>query len=119
VSVAVWVGVGLLGGVGACARVLLELAVRARTGAGWPWGHLVVNVSGAFALGVLAGAGVRGDARLLAGTALLGAYTTFSAWMLDADILWRDGRRAAAAANVLGSLALGLAAAALGQTVAS
>lgn len=118
-SAAAWVGVAVLGGLGACARVLLELEVSRQVGMGWPWGHFVVNVSGAFVLGVLGGAGVGGDAELLAGTALLGSFTTFSAWMLDADRLRRIGRPRAAALNLAGSLAAGLAAAALGWWLAS
>lgn len=118
-SLLVWVGVGALGGAGACARVVLELEITRRAHHGWPWGHFVVNVSGALALGVLGGAGVGGDALLLAGTALLGAYTTFSAWMLDCLRLARAGHLRGLALNLAGSLGAGLGAAAFGWWLAS
>jgi CrcB protein len=108
--VIVWVGVALLGGLGAVARALLAEAVTNRP---FPRGILVVNVAGSFALGLLVGAGLHGDALLLAGTALLGAFTTFSTWMVDTVRL----PRRLAVANVVLSLALGLAAVALGRAL--
>lgn len=104
-SAAVWLGVGVLGGAGAVARVLLT-----RLGGGPVRGTLLVNVLGALALGVLAGAGVDGDALLLLGGGLLGAFTTFSTWMAEAH-----ERRSATL--VAGALALGLGAAALGRLI--
>jgi CrcB protein len=101
----VWIGVALLGGVGACARHLI--------GRGTPIGTLAVNVSGSFLLGLLAGAGVSSDAYLLAGTALLGSYTTFSAWMLQTQ----RARPKAAFALVVVSVVLGLGAAAIGRAL--
>ena len=77
-SVLVWLGVGLLGGLGAVVRVLLT---RAAGGPGR--GTAIVNVLGAAALGALLGAGVGGDALLLLGGGLLGAFTTLSAWMAE------------------------------------
>ena len=65
---------------------------------------------GAFALGVLSG-------NFVVGTGFVGAYTTFSTWMLETQRLAEDGRSAAALANVFGSLALGLGAAALGAAL--
>jgi CrcB protein len=110
VSLAVWAGVAALGGLGAVARFLVDLAVSARAGRSFPWGILAVNLSGTFALGLLVGAAVRGDALELAGTGLLGAYTTFSTWMLDSHRLGRRG-----GLDLAGSLALGLLAAWLGR----
>jgi CrcB protein len=107
-----WVAVGLLGGAGAVARVTGTLAL----GRGLPArGTLLVNLIGAFALGVLTGAGVTGDALLLAGTAFLGAFTTFSTWMHEALTLWDRGARGMAAGLVGVALVAGLAAAALGR----
>ena len=105
-----WAGVAALGGVGAVARYLVIEAVPSRD---FPWGTLVVNLSGALALGVLDGAGVAGDALLLAGTATLGAYTTFSTWMLDSLRLGGVRRWA----NLGGSLAAGLGTVALGEAL--
>jgi len=117
VSPAAWAAVGLVGGIGAVARSLLANAIQARAGVRFPLGTLAVNVSGAFALGLLMGAAPGGDATLLAGTALLGAYTTFSTWMLETWMLANTRRRLAAALYVTVSLASGLAAAALGRAL--
>lgn len=114
-TVLVALGLGLLGGAGAVARHLLDGAVSARCGRRLPWGTLAVNLSGTLALGVLAGAALDGDAYRLAATGLLAAYTTFSTWMLESERLARAGRHAAAAANVGGSLAVGLALVWLGR----
>ena len=111
----IWLSIALLGGGGALARWWLDGRVSARVHHGFPYGILAVNLSGAFALGVVAGAELDGDARRLAATGFLGAYTTFSTWMLDSDRLWLQRRHRAATINVLGSLALGLAAVWLGR----
>ena len=108
----VWIGVALLGGVGACARFLVDGAVPARS---FPLGTLVVNLSGAFLLGVLSGAGLSSDAYLLAGTATLGAYTTFSTWMFETERATEEGRPRVAWANIVISVVLGIAAAELGR----
>jgi fluoride exporter len=101
-------GIALLGGAGAVARVAVDALVSARAGTGFPWGILAVNLSGAALLGLLAGLAVHGDARRLLGTALLGSYTTFSTWMLDSHRLAEERRTALALANLLGSIVLGL-----------
>lgn len=113
-----WVAVAAIGGVAAVARFVVDTAVSARlAGTALPFGTLVVNVSGAFALGLLAGLAVRGDALLLAGTAALGSYTTFSTWMLETHRLGEDGRRGLLALNVVVSAAAGLGAVAIGRTL--
>jgi CrcB protein len=118
VSVLTWVGVGVLGGLGAVLRFLLDGAVGSRSRVDLPVGTLAVNVSGALLLGVVAGSGLDGDALLLAGTATLGSYTTFSTWMLETHRLAEDGRSYAAVVNVVVSVALGLAAVAMGRALA-
>jgi CrcB protein len=115
VSLALWAGVAILGGVGAVLRFTVDWLVSLRLGFRFPFGTLAVNLSGAFFLGLLAGAALRGDGYLLAGAATLGSYTTFSAWMLDTQELDARGRRREAIANLVLSLALGLAAAGLGH----
>jgi CrcB protein len=110
-----WLAVGVLGGLGAIARFLLDGLVSAASGARFPLGTMLVNLSGALMLGLLVGLAVRGDAYLLAGTAVIGSYTTFSTWMLESHRLAEDGQRWLASANVLLSLALGVGAAALGR----
>jgi CrcB protein len=116
VSLAVIAGIGLLGGVGAIARFLLDGAVSARAGRSFPWGTLVVNLTGAFALGFLTGK-LSGDAQLLVGTGLLGGYTTFSTWMFESHRLGEDGELRAGVVNLLGSLILGILAVWLGRTL--
>jgi fluoride exporter len=117
VSAWAWLGVALLGGVGANARFLVHTVVSARVGSGFPFGTLVVNASGSLLLGVLAGVSLSGDALVLAGGATLGSYTTFSTWMLETELLASSGRRKAALLNVLVSVALGVGAVALGRAV--
>jgi CrcB protein len=117
VSATVWIAVALLGGVGAVGRFVLDAAIGARSGQEWPVGTLVINASGALALGLLTGLAVTGNALLLAGTATLGSYTTFSTWMLETHRLREDARFLPALANVLISLAVGVGAAALGRVI--
>ena len=80
-------------------------------------GTLAVNLSGAFLLGLLAGASVEGEARLLFGAGLLGAYTTFSTWMVETQRIGEAGKGWLAVTNIVLSLVLGLAAAALGRWI--
>lgn len=114
-SVAVAVGIGLIGGVGAVARFALDGMVAGRAGRSFPWGTLAVNLTGALILGALAGAAVDDDAYRLAGTGLLGSFTTFSTWMLETHRLGEDGQARAGFANVLVSLALGVGAVWIGR----
>lgn len=109
------IGIGLVGGLGAVGRFLLDGVVSQRVGRSFPWGTLTVNVTGAFGLGVLAAVAIADDARLLAGTGLLGAYTTFSTWMLESHRLGEEGRLRLGALNVGVSLVAGIAAAWLGR----
>lgn len=113
-SLAVWLAAGALGAVGAVARFALDGAVARRAPGDLPWGTLAVNVLGSLALGVLAGAGVGGDARFLLAGGLLGAFTTFSTWMLETHRLAEEGEGRLVLANLLLSAGLGLAAVALG-----
>jgi CrcB protein len=108
-------GIALLGGLGALARFVLDGAVSYQVGRAFPFGTLAVNLTGAFAFGVLDGAAVGGDALRLAGVGFLGAYTTFSTWTLEAHRLAEDGRTRLGVANILVSLALGLGCAWLGR----
>jgi len=117
VSWAVWIGVAFLGGCGALARFGLTLLVADRLHPHLPLGTMAVNVSGAFLLGLLAGASVEGDARLLFGVGLLGAYTTFSTWMVETQRIGEAGKRRIAVLDVALSVALGLAAVALGRWI--
>ena len=80
----------------------------------FPLATLLVNVSGSLAMGLLAGwLAFRGDApqhwRLFLATGVLGGYTTFSAFSLDAVLLWERGAWGAAAFYVAGSVAFSVA----------
>jgi CrcB protein len=116
-NLALWIGVGLLGGAGACSRFLLDGIVSSRAGRALPFGTFAVNLTGAFLLGVAVGAALDTDAYRLIGTAALGSYTTFSTWMLEAHRLVEEGQVVEAAANVLVSVALGVGVAALGRSL--
>jgi CrcB protein len=112
-----WIGVGLLGGFGALGRFALDSLVSARSGDAFPLGTLAVNLSGAFVLGLLSGLGLASQAFLLAGTATIGAYTTFSTWMLETHRLAEDRELARAAVNLVLSIIAGVAVAALGRVI--
>lgn len=113
----VWLGVAALGGFGAIARFLLDGAIGERVASDFPAGTFAVNVSGSLLLGLLAGLALSGNALVLAGTATLGSYTTFSTWMLESQRLAEDADLRGAALNVIASLAVGVGAAALGHAI--
>ncbi|HZL48494.1 MAG TPA: fluoride efflux transporter CrcB [Solirubrobacteraceae bacterium] len=115
-SIGIWVGVALLGGIGALGRFLLDTLISARAG-GFPLGTFVVNITGSLLLGLLTGLAVEGQALLLLGTATLGSYTTFSTWMLETHRLAEDGEVTAATVNILLSLTVGVGGAALGRAI--
>lgn len=114
-SVWVWIGVAVVGGLGAVARFLLDGWVDLRFGRELPLGTFAVNVSGAFLLGLLDGLALSGNAMVIAGTATIGAYTTFSTWMFETHRLAEDGEFAAAALNVGISIVAGFGAVVLGH----
>ncbi|GJE29328.1 fluoride efflux transporter CrcB [Methylobacterium organophilum] len=95
------------------------LAVR--LGSSFPWGTLAINVSGSIAMGLVTGwFALRGgslQARLFLATGILGGFTTFSTFSLEAFTLFERGESAAAAAYVLGSLVAGIGGLALGLYV--
>jgi fluoride exporter len=103
------------GAAGAVARFVVDNAVLDRFGGAFPLGILVVNLSGAFVLGLLAALIVdRGvlpaDLRSPLMVGFLGAYTTFSTLMLDSWRLFEDGLPLLALANIAGSTVLGVVA---------
>ena len=113
----VWVGVVLIGGCGAVLRFLVDGAVAARLGRSFPYGTLVVNLTGAAVLGFLTGLSLGREGALLAGTAAVGSYTTFSTWMFETQRLGEDRQVRLMAANLVVSLVAGVALAALGEWV--
>ena len=110
--------VGVGGFFGAVARYLLDSAIGGR----FPWGILVVNVSGSFAVGLLfalvAERGVIADSvRAPVMVGFIGAFTTFSTLALDTWRLAEGGSVPLALANIVGSAVLGLVAVGLGLAV--
>ena len=76
------------GAAGSVLRYLVSVLALAALGGGFPWGTLAVNVAGSAAIGGVAALGVQDNARLLLVTGLLGGFTTFSAFSLEAAQLW-------------------------------
>jgi CrcB protein len=113
-----WLGVLLAGGAGAVLRFLVDRAVAHRAARSFPLGTLVVNISGAALLGLLGSLALNRHTALLADTAFVGSYTTFSTWMLETQRLREERQVRDAVANVVASIVLGLAAALLGQWIA-
>ncbi len=113
--------VALGGALGASLRYLTGVATLRLMGPGFPWGTLTVNVLGSFAMGVLvvtlAHLGGNRFAPLLM-TGLLGGFTTFSAFSLDAVALYERGEVALAGGYVAASVVLSLAALFAGLLVA-
>jgi fluoride exporter len=110
-------GVGVLGGVGALARFLLDGFVAERARGGFPLGTFAVNISGALLLGLLVGLTLRGSALVLAGAAALGSFTTFSTWMIETDRSVEDGQVPVAILNVVLTVLVGAGAVELGRLI--
>lgn len=109
------------GGIGAALRHGVNIGSARVLGLGFPWGTLIVNIVGSTLMGLLAAwfalradAGLSQHARLFLTTGILGGFTTFSAFSLDAVLLWERNEAALAAAYVLGSVALSIAGLAAG-----
>jgi CrcB protein len=101
------------GGIGACARHVVNLLVPRFVGLNFPWATFTVNVTGSLLMGLLAGflafrggGGLTQHARLFLATGVLGGYTTFSAFSLDTALLFERGATGEAVAYMLGSVAL-------------
>ncbi|PGH47555.1 fluoride efflux transporter CrcB [Streptomyces sp. Ru87] len=117
-----WLLVLIGGAVGAPLRYLADRAVQARHASLFPWGTFTVNAAGSLLLGTLTGAAASGAAppemRLLLGTGLCGALTTYSTFSYETLRLAERGHPLAAAANALGSPPIGLGAVWAGAALA-
>jgi len=100
------------GGVGAGLRYLVDIAIMSVTKGRFPWGIVIVNITGSFALGLVASA--LPDAAFVIGAGLLGGYTTFSTAMIDTIALWKDGERRGSVLHLLGTFAASVVAALIG-----
>jgi fluoride exporter len=114
--------VALGGAIGATLRWGIGAWVVGRTGSGFPWHALLINLSGAFLIGVLMALSlekgvVSGDWRLFLGTGVLGGFTTFSTLSYESMALMQDGLWVAGLGNMFGSAIAGLLAAWLGLVV--
>lgn len=119
-----YVWIGLFGLVGTFARFGLQNLVQRATGAGFPWGTFIVNITGSFLVGLIAryGSGSAAmSAELKVGllVGLCGGYTTFSAFSLETVRLLQEGQWLRGAAYVLGSVVVSLAATAIGMRAAA
>lgn len=114
-----YVLIGLGGFLGANARYALSVWAAGRFGTAFPYGTLIINISGSFLMGIVLtliasrfpGAA---NARLLMATGFLGAYTTFSTFAYETLALLRQRDWRGGLLNYVGSVMLGAAAAALG-----
>ena len=104
------------GAIGSSLRHLVNLAALRLVGPMFPWGTMAINIVGSALMGLVAGwfalrSGTtpNQDLRLFLATGILGGFTTFSAFSLDAMLLWQRGEAGAAAFYVLGSVAISLA----------
>jgi len=120
-----YISIGIGSALGGVSRYWLSGVVAQRFGETFPWGTLLVNVSGCFAIGVVAGM-TSTEGRLLVGptwrqflmAGICGGYTTFSSFSLQTMNLARDGQLRWAGANALLSLALCLLAVGAGHSLA-
>jgi CrcB protein len=112
------------GGFGSVLRYLVTFAVTQRVGPGFPWSTLLINVTGSFIIGLVAefylsrAFGMTVEVRTFLMVGVLGGYTTFSTFALDALNLAREGAPSLAIAYAAGSVVLGFAAAFLGVALA-
>lgn len=101
------------GGLGASLRHAVNVGCARTCGTQFPYGTFVINISGSLVMGLIAGyLAFKGDAgqawRLFIMTGILGGYTTFSAFSLDAVLLYERGETALAAGYVAGSVVLSI-----------
>ncbi|GAA1613592.1 hypothetical protein GCM10009693_26850 [Leucobacter chromiireducens subsp. chromiireducens] len=108
------IGVALGGGLGAAARFAVDQWIPARLRERFPWGILVVNLSGSFVLGILAGVVLAEPLWSVLASGFLGGYTTFSTASLDTARMILERRPAAALLNAVGVLLVAVALALLG-----
>ena len=110
------------GALGATARHLASKAALALAPPTFPWGTYLINITGCFAMGLVAGLAGNGSlspsTRLFLATGVLGGFTTFSAFGLEAQGLLSNGRAGAALAYVLGQVVLGLLGVVMGLAIA-
>ena len=114
----IYVGVAVAGAVGAVCRYVVDRVVQRRLCTVMPTGTLIVNVTGSFVAGVVAGLflyrGLGSTPAVVIGIGFVGAYTTLSTFDLETLRLFESGSVMLGLANVAASVVLGLTAAAAG-----
>jgi fluoride exporter len=102
-------------GIGGALRHGVNVGCARLCGTGFPWGTLTVNILGSFIMGALAGwlafkagEGWSQPLRLFLTTGILGGFTTFSAFSLDAVLIWERGQNGLAATYVAASVLLSI-----------
>ena len=114
----VFCGVALAGGVGAATRLFVDGLLRSRVTGAVPWGTIVVNLTGSLVLGFLAGLAIGNvvpeEVHQIVGSGFLGGYTTFSTASFETVRLLQERRWAAGALNGLGVLVATTALAGIG-----
>jgi CrcB protein len=108
--VVVFVGAG----VGGAIRHAMNISVARFMGTHFPWHTFIINISGSLLMGLVAGwfalkGGAEGSIRLFLATGVLGGYTTFSAYSLDAVLLWERHEHLLSALYIGGSVVLAIA----------
>jgi CrcB protein len=116
--------IGLGGFVGANVRYLVSGWAAERFGTAFPWGTLIINVTGSALLGVfiawmIAHTTVDPRLRLLVAVGFFGAYTTFSTYAVDSITLWQSGNWMSALGNILGTNFLCLVGSLVGLAIGS
>lgn len=109
-------------GIGGALRHGVNTLSARLLGPDFPWGTLTINVAGSLVMGLVAGYfAFKGEAtmvwRLFLTTGILGGFTTFSAFSLDAALLYERGAATSAALYVLGSVVLSLVAVFVGLAI--
>ena len=115
--------IGLGGFLGANARYLLGTWIMVRYGTGFPYGTLVINVTGSFIIGfflvlISERLALHPNWQFFFAVGFLGAYTTFSTFSFESITLLQEGAWGLGLANMVGSVVLGLLAALAGMAVA-
>ena len=114
--------IAVSGAIGANARYFLGLAIQRWAGDNYPWGTFIINVSGSLLMGILtawlAQASLSPNYRLFLLTGLLGGYTTFSSYSIEAVRLWERKEFAKAGVYLSSSVVLGFTACAFGVWLA-
>jgi CrcB protein len=112
-----WVAVAVGGALGSLARFWMTGAVTALTGSRFPWGTLLINITGSFVIGLVAGVtltptrvGLHPDLRIFLMTGICGGFTTFSAFSLQTLELLQNGETVPAFSYAIASVLLCLAA---------